>query len=77
MLLFGCNPVLAAAVAAAVVTPLAPGIVPVAPENRLSCTYSYSRPTLRAPEISLVDVLPEADGKFLNALDVGCAESAG
>src|SRR5215472_12095684 len=30
-----------------------------------------------ATEIALVDVLPEADREFLNALHVGCAERAG
>ena len=75
MLLFGCRPVLAAAVAAAAVNPLAAGIDRRAGEQIERHVFVLQADP-GAAEIALVDVLPEADREFLNALDVGCADAA-
>ena len=75
MLLFGCRPVLAPPWPAAAVNPLAR-------RNGRSAGEQIERHVFvlqadpGAAKIALIDVLPEADREFLNALHVGCADAA-
>ena len=47
------------------------------PENRFQHHIFILQPDPSAAEIAFVDILPEADREFLNALDVGRAAAAG